>query len=70
MNINLKKNIHMKKLLFVLSMLCCVLVVQAQKKEGFKKGFHDYAYADGRVYSGEWLERQPSGLGKMTWPDG
>ena len=63
-------NTRMKKILFVLSMLCCVLAVQAQKKEGFKNGTHDYTYADGRVYRGQWLEMQPSGQGTMTWPDG
>ena len=46
------------------------LPAMADKKPGFKKGVHDYTYADGRTYSGNWEKYQPSGLGKMTMPNG
>ena len=46
------------------------LPAMADKKPGFKKGIHDYTYADGRTYSGNWEKYQPSGLGKMTMPNG
>ena len=46
------------------------LPAMADKKPGFKKGIHDYTYADGRTYSGYWEKRQPSGPGKMTMPNG
>ena len=46
------------------------LPAMADKKPRFKKGIHDYTYADGRTYSGYWEKRQPSGPGKMTMPNG
>lgn len=51
-------------------MLLMPATAMADKKVGFKKGIHDYAYADGRVYSGNWLDRLPSGEGKMIMTNG
>ena len=59
-----------KKILLIVAVLSWVCFLQAQKKEGFKKGVHDYVYSDGRIYSGEWLDRQPNGQGIMAWPEG
>lgn len=56
-------------LLIMVSILTATVAV-AGKKEGFKKGIHTYAYADGRIYAGNWEKYEPSGFGVMTLPDG
>ena len=58
-----------KSIFIIFMTLCLAFPIQA-KKDGFKKGIHDYAYADGRVYSGNWLDHLPSGEGKMVMPNG
>lgn len=59
-----------RNLLILFLSLLISLPVVADKKPGFKKGIHDYTYADGRTYSGNWEKYQPSGPGKMTMPNG
>ena len=59
-----------RNLLLLFLSIIISLPAMADKKPGFKKGIHDYTYADGRTYSGNWEKHQPSGLGKMTMPNG
>lgn len=67
-NLHFSTFIARRTLLFL--MLICSLSSYGDKKEGFKKGVHDFSFSDGRIYSGEWLDYQPSGKGTMKWPDG
>ena len=63
-------NMNTRYLLLLFFSVMISLPAMADKKPGFKKGVHDYTYADGRTYSGNWEKYQPSGLGKMTMPNG
>ena len=63
-------NMNTRYLLLLFLSVMISLPAMADKKPGFKKGVHDYTYADGRTYSGNWEKYQPSGLGKMTMPNG
>lgn len=37
---------------------------------GKKEGFGIYTWADGSVYSGEWLDNRINGNGVYLWKDG
>lgn len=62
---------HFLKTLIAVMAFTLVIPALADKAEKTpKKGIHDFRFADGRMYSGNWLDHMPSGPGKMIMPTG
>eukprot|EP00961_Rhodomonas_salina_P265917 3594533-Rhodomonas_salina.2 len=38
--------------------------------KGSLEGFHNFVFADGSTYEGEWIAGQPDGEGKYSWTSG